>query len=248
MGLRARSIVPHLDMDNKEQLLFRCHSSDPLEHPSYRHMVVLSNLYNAPLRFCVYTQAPFSITALAPSVPQARGAAEGDKFHQAVFELPPRENLNVEVQFEPPEEELGEGALSDPRFAGKLVAFFIHDPEAAYHEVVTSTPAEMTQSLPLVAEHVVPRLTCSHDTVRFRRVHPTAPRAMEVTLTNPTTADAEWEARLVTAAEAEAAGASEDGAESATGERDAGAPPPSACGRPRGTSPGAGWACPARRR
>ena len=86
-----------------EQLLFRCHSSDPLEHPSYRHMVVLSNLYNTPLRFCVHTQAPFSITALAPSVPQERGAAEGDKFHQAVFELPPRENLNVEVQFEPPE-------------------------------------------------------------------------------------------------------------------------------------------------
>jgi hypothetical protein len=239
VGLRATSIVPLLDTDNMEQLLFRCHSSDPLEHPSYRHMVVLSNLYNTPLRFCVHTQAPFSITALAPSVPQERGAAEGDKFHQAVFELPPRENLNVEVQFEPPEGGLAGaaglargaaasassstsaagGGVQDPCFAGKLVAYFTNDPEAAYNEVVTSTPAEMAQCLPLVAEHIVPRLTCSHDTVRFRRVHPTAPREMEITLTNPTTADAEWEARLVMAdAEpARGAGASEDGESAASG-------------------------------
>ena len=229
VDLRATSIVPRLDTDNTEQLLFRCHSSDPLEHTSYRHTVVLSNLHNAPLSFCVRTQAPFCITNLAPSVAQDRAQADGGAFHEAVFELPPRENLNVEVQFEPPEGGLARGGAGatrgadgsqeqDPRFAGELMVYFTNDPKAAYNEVVTATHEEMLQSLPLVADYVVPRLTCSHDTVRFRQVHPGAPREIEVTLTNPTTADAEWEARLVMMDEhvRAGAGASEDGESTAS--------------------------------
>ena len=50
----------------------------------------------------------------------------------------------------------------------------------------------MTQEIPLVAEYVFPGLVLSHEELDFGTVHPNAPKVLELTLTNPTTADVDW--------------------------------------------------------
>jgi len=189
VGLVAESVLPRLDTDGKERLLFHCHSCDPPEHYSYRQTIVLSNRYTTPLAFIVKTKAPFFISGLEPSIEQADAPGEDDDLDRMAFYLPARENLDVAIRFQPAP---ARGALEDQQLDGRLQIFFSSDPGASYQQILEGATAHMTQEIPLVAEYVFPGLVLSHEELDFGTVHPNAPKVLELTLTNPTTADVDW--------------------------------------------------------
>lgn len=119
VNLSASSLTSYLEPDANSEMSFVCCSTQPPGHAAYKHVITLSNLQNCPLMFSLDTRGPFVLVGAAPSAPQDptlfRGttglstapAANGlppqpGSWAPGQTYLPPRESVDVTLQFKPP--------------------------------------------------------------------------------------------------------------------------------------------------
>jgi len=195
VGLEALSLKPYLEPDDRKQMYFRLFSCNPLAHAQYHRKLTLTNLFNAPLTFTLSCKRPWAIVEFDHSVPQAPPLEEPlytpFGFATQIHTLPPRESVEVSLDFKTPEEvlECNPDETEDLKFTSNVVAIF--------------QPLGVEQFLPLTADYLFPAITVavtklstaslsSKNCMDFGMVHLQAPRKLHLTLTNPTVVPAKW--------------------------------------------------------
>ncbi|EFJ49783.1 hypothetical protein VOLCADRAFT_104231 [Volvox carteri f. nagariensis] len=167
VDLSAASMPAHLEPDGLSELNWTVASiHQPASHPSFVHLVTLSNTQECPQVFSMDVEGPWDLVSAVPSVPQdpiiykgtstllgpaaatgrlGKNATEGGQ----IF-LPPRESVDVTLRYVP-----GKGDL---------------------------------EALPVrfAAMQVKPRR------LNFGKVHLQSPKELLVELSNPTNVDAAW--------------------------------------------------------
>lgn len=185
VNLTAETVTARLELDT-EAISWHCSSChNPYEHDSFVRTVTLTNLQAAPLAFVLVAEGPFQLLAATPSVVQdlsawrgtttclppslGGGAGGGTLF------LPPQECVDVTLRFTPPFTPDESAAACEQ--AGRLLVCFTHGE---------------TQAVALHGHVDPPVVAASRASLEFGRVHPKAPKPLEVTLLNTAGVEATW--------------------------------------------------------
>lgn len=177
--LAAQSVLPRLEPEFPESaaaaaadgdgLAFDVFSgNNPDRHLSYLRRVLLRNLLLCPLTFTLAVDGPFQIDP---------------NFGSQLIALRPQEHVDVGVRFVPSQASAASGASSGgPQFV-----------DYSTSGVLTVSFSNGTQQLiPIRARVTHPQLQGSPRELLFNAVHARSPKPLVLTLTNPTTADADW--------------------------------------------------------
>ncbi|GLC49027.1 hypothetical protein PLESTB_000174500 [Pleodorina starrii] len=209
VDLAASSLGSRLEPDGMADLGWSVASiHQPSSHPSFVHTVTLSNTQECPQIFSMNVEGPWDLMAAVPSVPQdpimykgtstllgpaaatgrlGKNAADGGELF-----LPPRESVDVTLRYVP-----GKGDLEalPVRFAAMQARQRVVETTTDYKNhgsLCLAFANGDTQSLPLVAEMLHPRLQVKPRRLNFGKVHLQSPKELRVELSNPTTVDAAW--------------------------------------------------------
>ncbi|GIM02972.1 hypothetical protein Vretimale_7763, partial [Volvox reticuliferus] len=209
VDLSAATMSARLEPDGVSELSWSVASiHQPASHPSFVHSIALSNTQNCPQVFSMDVVGPWDLVSAVPSVPQepviykgtstllgpaaatgrlGKNATEGGQ----IF-LPPRESVDVTLRYVP-----GKGDLEalPVRFAAMQARQRVVETTTDYKNtgaLSISFANGDSQSLPLVAEMLHPRLEVKPRRLNFGNVHLQSPKELLVELSNPTTVDAAW--------------------------------------------------------
>ncbi|CAG9467755.1 unnamed protein product [Pedinophyceae sp. YPF-701] len=183
--LAAKTTPSRLEPDVEGALKFLVFASEPSSHSTYRAAVTLTNTQHAAVAFRLSVTGPWLLQSIVPSIPREmaltathaasdlRASLRRDGDHEWL--LPPRENVEVLLQLEIPEDRVNDA--DDYCLDGTLHAGFTNGD---------------AQELPLMATVVHPELEVNMAEISYGQVHVEAPKPIKVVLTNPTLADAEW--------------------------------------------------------
>ena len=170
-----------LAVDDPTGFAYTWHANLPHDHPtSTSRLATLTNTSLTSWTFVVDTMAPFLLGAPEASL-GGKVTEDASTFPfpvrpgRRVVTLPPRESVDVPVLFREPEEK--ELTNVDYEMTGELHVSFSNGDH---------------QSLGLKALVVHPALEPSTPSLAFGKVHTRTPKPMQLVLSNPTVADAEW--------------------------------------------------------
>eukprot|EP00698_Gefionella_okellyi_P026218 TRINITY_DN9911_c0_g1_i1.p1 TRINITY_DN9911_c0_g1~~TRINITY_DN9911_c0_g1_i1.p1 ORF type:complete len:1359 (-),score=249.35 TRINITY_DN9911_c0_g1_i1:815-4642(-) len=189
LDLCASTFQPRLRTDLKQQLRFRCTTSDAPDSKCWRRKVALTNTQPAPLTFTLSTAQPFAIASTVSSAPKHPLAAadvaplqgslqrslkgstiDGLKPPTLIFTLPPNDNVEVEVAFLPL-------SLNVERTTGLLIVHFSNGSQQEFDLLAT-------------IEH--PLLAATPSSLEFGVVRIGSYKELAFALSNPTEAEAVW--------------------------------------------------------
>eukprot|EP00959_Pyramimonas_sp_CCMP1952_P224718 4699030-Pyramimonas_sp.AAC.1 len=131
VNLTALSLAPRLEPDDRKQMLYTVFACNPSTHSQFHRHVTLTNLLNVPLTFHVVCKRPFMVAGVEPSVPQLappypKPVHTVYGFAKQIYTLPPREAVEVALDFVTPEQvlEADPDATEDLTFKSNLVCIF----------------------------------------------------------------------------------------------------------------------------
>ncbi|KAG2422156.1 hypothetical protein HXX76_016235, partial [Chlamydomonas incerta] len=209
VDLGAQAQACRLEPDGQADLAWVVTSiQQPGSHGAFVRSVTLSNTAHCPQVFSLDVEGPWDMVAAIPSVPQDpvayRGtstllgpAAASGRLGTSAADggltfLPPGESVDVTLRFSP-----GKGDMEalPVRFAAmqakQRMIETVNDYKNTGALCITFANGD-SQSLPLVAEMLHPRLEVKPRKLDFKKVHLQSPKEMFVMLSNPTNVDAAW--------------------------------------------------------
>eukprot|EP00198_Chlamydomonas_reinhardtii_P001982 XP_001691318.1 flagellar associated protein [Chlamydomonas reinhardtii] len=186
VDLGAQAQACRLEPDGQTDLSWVVTSiQQPGSHAAFVRSVTLSNTAHCPQVFSLDVEGPWDMVAASPSVPQDPVAYRGTSTLLGPAAASGRLGTSAAdggLTFLPPGESVD---------AKQRVIETVNDYKNTGALCITFANGD-SQSLPLVAEMLHPRLEVKPRKLDFKKVHLQSPKEMFVMLSNPTNVDAAW--------------------------------------------------------